>query len=152
MGHGVLRLCPRASLLRRKHLQPSRRSRHHKDDQIHRAYRHQRLRIQPKRYDDSTFLRKYCWYIVQLHSAMYYFPNIQSKSKAWDTISEVTALAMQSQPTQVLRYTCAGIATTTIFTHIVKIARLEKWRALELDFGDIKDADGVGVTGHPLYG
>ncbi|KAF2118218.1 hypothetical protein BDV96DRAFT_597083 [Lophiotrema nucula] len=60
--------------------------------------------------------------------------------QAWDTVSEVTALAMQSQPSRILKNTCAGIETTTLFTHIVKVVQTgENGEHLELDFGDALD-------------
>ena len=42
-------------------------------------------------------------------------------STAWDSISEVTALAMNSTPTLMLRNTCAGISELHIFKIPVRI-------------------------------
>lgn len=60
-----------------------------------------------------------------------------SSSNAWDSVSEVTALAMQSQPTEVLKNTSAGISTTKLFSYLVKVVvtGIDKDH-LELDFGD----------------
>lgn len=58
-------------------------------------------------------------------------------SQSWDTISEIVALAMQSQPTERLRYTCAGIVTTSIFKNFVRVGKTgEEGEHLELIFED----------------
>lgn len=52
-------------------------------------------------------------------------------------MSEVTALAMQGQPTAILKNTFAGISTTRIFSNLVKVVRTgPKKDHLELDFGE----------------
>ena len=63
-------------------------------------------------------------------------------STCWDFISEVTALAVNSQPTVLLRNTCAGITELNIFKLPVRVlARRDDQQSdgehLELVFGDI---------------
>lgn len=92
----------------------------------------------------------YCFLAV-LHSV---FVLIQrSSSNAWDSVSEVTALAMQSQPTEKLENTCAGISTTDVFSNLVKVVRTggEK-NHLELDFGDRGPLVGERVIEDDYYG
>lgn len=43
-------------------------------------------------------------------------------STAWDSASEVVALSMNSRPATELQNTCAGIQTTRVFEHKVRIA------------------------------
>lgn len=90
-------------------------------------------------YLSCVVLISYCL-LVGVHFAFVVIKN--TSSNAWDSVSEVTALAMQSQPTEVLRNTSAGISTTKLFSHLVKVVRtgVDKDH-LELDFGD-----------HPGYG
>jgi len=73
--------------------------------------------------------------VALIHIGFSFWTGLSSQS--WDTVSEVTALAMQSQPSRHLKNTCAGIDTTSIFTHMVKIVQTgEHGEHLELDFGD----------------
>ena len=64
-------------------------------------------------------------------------------STCWDSISEVTALAINSQPTTVLRNTCAGITEIRIFKTSVRILAMSdeegEGEHLELVFGEIKE-------------
>lgn len=66
-------------------------------------------------------------------------------STCWDSISEVTALAMNSPPTTVLRNTCAGITEIRIFRTPVRILTMRDHEGegehLELVFGDIEGED-----------
>lgn len=66
-------------------------------------------------------------------------------STCWDSISEVTALAMNSPPTTVLRNTCAGITEIRIFRTPVRILTMKDQEGegehLEIVFGDIEDED-----------
>jgi len=77
----------------------------------------------------------------------------RSSSTSWDTVSEVTALAMQSQPTQLLKNTCAGISTTRVFSHLVKVVETGAERDhLELDFGDRELGYGEPLVEDDFYG
>jgi len=69
-------------------------------------------------------------------------------SQSWDTIAEITALAMQSQPTEVLRNTSAGIETISIFKNFVKVGKTgRRGQQLELIFeGDKSYKDGIVPT------
>ncbi|KAL8754912.1 MAG: hypothetical protein Q9184_004957 [Pyrenodesmia sp. 2 TL-2023] len=64
-------------------------------------------------------------------------------SNCWDTIAEVTALAMNSSPTAALRNTCAGITELHIFKLPVRIlvSKDEEGEGehLELVFGTVDD-------------
>ncbi|KAI4198357.1 MAG: hypothetical protein LQ346_002781 [Caloplaca aetnensis] len=64
-------------------------------------------------------------------------------SNCWDTIAEVTALAMNSSPTAALRNTCAGITELHIFKLPVRIlvSKDEEGEGehLELVFGSVDD-------------
>ncbi|MCJ1466014.1 hypothetical protein MMC07_004633 [Pseudocyphellaria aurata] len=66
-------------------------------------------------------------------------------STCWDSISEVTALAMNSPPTTVLRNTCAGITEIRIFRTPVRILTMRDQEGegehLEMVFGDIGDEE-----------
>lgn len=77
----------------------------------------------------------------------------RTSSNAWDSVSEVTALAMQSQPTEVLKNTCAGISTTKIFSSLVKVIRtgVDKDH-LELYFGDHGPSYGEQLEEDQFYG
>lgn len=65
-------------------------------------------------------------------------------SNCWDTIAEVTALAINSTPTAALRNTCAGISELHIFKLPVRIlvSRDEEGEGehLELVFGQVDEA------------
>ena len=64
---------------------------------------------------------------------------------AWDSVAEVTALAMQSRPTDALKNTTAGISSMAVFKNFVKVVEAhEGGHHLELDFGD------HGGYGEPL--
>jgi len=58
-------------------------------------------------------------------------------SQSWDTVAEVVALAMQSQPTEKLKNTSAGISSTAIFKHNIKVRKTgEDGKRLEMLFDD----------------
>ena len=61
-------------------------------------------------------------------------------STAWDSIAEVTALAMNSTPTTTLRNTCAGITELHVFKTPVRILAFRDEEGdgehLELVFGN----------------
>jgi hypothetical protein len=77
----------------------------------------------------------------------------RTNSNAWDSVSEVTALAMQSQPTEVLKNTCAGISTSRIFSNLVRVVRTGvDGDHLELDFGDHDPGYGEPLVEDDFYG
>jgi hypothetical protein len=68
-------------------------------------------------------------------------------------VSEVIALAMQSQPTEMLRNTYAGISTTRVFSNLVKVVRTGTNRDhLELDFSDCDPGFGEPLVEDDFYG
>jgi hypothetical protein len=80
-------------------------------------------------------------YCVMVIVHMLFSMRIGLCSQAWDTVSEVVALAMQSRPTEKLRNTCAGIVSKTTFTHLVRVRRTgEVGEHLELLFEDGQSA------------
>ncbi|KAI4275061.1 MAG: hypothetical protein LQ337_003472 [Flavoplaca oasis] len=83
-------------------------------------------------------LMVYCLLVVG-HTLYTGITGISSNS--WDTIAEVTALAMNSSPTAALRNTCAGITELHIFKLPVRIlvSRDEEGEGehLELVFGSV---------------
>ncbi|KAL8796431.1 MAG: hypothetical protein Q9182_007385 [Xanthomendoza sp. 2 TL-2023] len=74
-------------------------------------------------------------------------------SNCWDTIAEVTALAINSTPTTALRNTCAGISELHIFKLPVRIlvSRDEEGEGehLELVFGKVDDESANARTIKP---
>ncbi|KAI4233147.1 MAG: hypothetical protein LQ349_004581 [Xanthoria aureola] len=74
-------------------------------------------------------------------------------SNCWDTIAEVTALAINSTPTAALRNTCAGISELHVFKLPVRIlvSRDEEGEGehLELVFGKIDDESAKARTIKP---
>ena len=74
-------------------------------------------------------------------------------SNCWDTIAEVTALAINSTPTAALRNTCAGISELHIFKLPVRIlvSRDEEGEGehLELVFGPVDEAKTKARTIKP---
>ncbi len=89
--------------------------------------------------------------LVGVHSA--FVLTKRSSSNAWDSVSEVTALAMQSQPTEVLKNTCAGISSTKVFRNLVRVVRTGADKDhLELDFGDHLSGYGERLIEDDFYG
>jgi hypothetical protein len=68
-----------------------------------------------------------------------YIMSTRRTSGCWDTISELVALAQQSQPAgSELRNTCAGITRLETFKHNVRIKASGKHEEhLELAFGEM---------------
>lgn len=66
------------------------------------------------------------------------------KSSAWDTITGLTALAMNSTPTKLLENTSAGISNLDTLRNLVSVRGVEKHERLELVFE--KDEDIHGLT------
>jgi hypothetical protein len=95
-------------------------------------------------------LLAYC-VLAGVHSVFVIFTK--TSSNAWDSVSEVTALAMQSQPTEVLKNTCAGISTTRIFSNLVKVVPTGPTKDhLELKFGDHGLGSGERIIDNGFYG
>lgn len=72
---------------------------------------------------------------------MTFFWLVGISSTCWDSIAEVTALAMKSTPTAALRNTCAGITELHIFKLPVRVLVAKDQEGegehLELVFGDV---------------
>ena len=95
-------------------------------------------------------LLSYC-FLVAVHST--FVVITRTSSNAWDTVSEVTALAMQSQPTEVLKNTCAGFSTAAVFSRLVKVVKTgPAGDHLELDFGDYGRGYGERLVEDEFYG
>ncbi len=60
-------------------------------------------------------------YITLVLCHVFYTTVTGISSSAWDTVAELTSLAMQSSPTNKLRYTGAGITHTGVFENNVRI-------------------------------
>lgn len=85
-------------------------------------------------------------------------PFLGISSTCWDSISEVTALAINSQPTSILRNTCAGITEIRIFKTPVRILTRSdeegEGEHLELFFGkfDEENAQKNAIKPNRMYG
>lgn len=92
-----------------------------------------------------------------LAETLNHFPPGMS-STCWDSISEVTALAINSQPTTILRNTCAGITEIRIFKTSVRILAMSDQEGegehLELVFGKVDDenAQKTAIKPNRVYG
>lgn len=79
-------------------------------------------------------------------------------STCWDSIAEVTALAVNSPPTKVLRNTCAGITEFDIFKLPVRILTMRDQEGdgehLELVFGNLdeKSVEHRTIKANRVYG
>ena len=79
-------------------------------------------------------------------------------STCWDSIGEVTALAMNSTPTTALRNTCAGITELNIFKLPVRVLTFRDEEGdgehLELVFGDLdeKTLENKTIKANRVYG
>ena len=79
-------------------------------------------------------------------------------STCWDSIGEVTALAMNSTPTTFLKNTCAGIIELNIFKLPVRVVAIRDDEGdgehLELVFGNVdeKDVKGTPIKPNRVYG
>ena len=86
--------------------------------------------------------------------------EIGISSTCWDSIGEVTALAMNSTPTILLKNTCAGIMELNIFKIPVRVLAIRDSEGdgehLELVFGDVddeaKNARGTPIKPNRVYG
>ena len=79
-------------------------------------------------------------------------------STCWDSIGEVTALAMNSTPTTALRNTCAGITELNIYKLPVRVLAFRDEEGdgehLELVFGDLdeKTLENKTIKANRVYG
>ena len=79
-------------------------------------------------------------------------------STCWDSIGEVTALAMNSTPTTLLKNTCAGIMELNVFKLPVRVLAVRDDEGdgehLELVFGNVdeKDVKGTPIKPNRVYG
>ena len=79
-------------------------------------------------------------------------------STCWDSIAEVTALAMNSTPTTALRNTCAGITELYVFQLPVRVLAQRDEEGdgehLELVFGSAsgEEKDGQLIKVNRTYG
>ena len=85
--------------------------------------------------------------------------NLGISSTCWDSIGEVTALAMNSTPTTLLRNTCAGIMELNIYKLPVCVLAVRDSEEgdgehLELVFGDVDERDirGTPIEPNGVYG
>lgn len=78
-------------------------------------------------------LAAYCLYILTFLVLMLWFNRVHSS--AWDSIGELTALAIMSRPDEKLRNTSAGIETVALFKLPMNI-RANDNNHLEIVFGD----------------
>ncbi|OJD29618.1 uncharacterized protein BKCO1_7600010 [Diplodia corticola] len=73
-------------------------------------------------------------YIVYISTFIIYVIGFSRiSSSAWDSISELTALALLSKPTEKLQNTSAGIETMELFKEVVKVYAVG-WNHLEMVF------------------
>lgn len=74
-------------------------------------------------------------------------------STAWDSVSELVALAMNSTPTKALQNTCAGITGSAVYQTQVRILKTSE-KHLELVFGEVTDpnADITKLVMNEEYG
>ena len=100
-------------------------------------------------------LLTYCLFAI-LHTVYIVFSGFSSS--CWDSIAEVTALAVNSTPTTALRNTCAGITEINIFKLPVRILAAPgadgRGDHLELVFGNSyeKMAEHSTIEANNLYG
>ncbi|CAD6577447.1 MAG: hypothetical protein ASARMPRED_008282 [Alectoria sarmentosa] len=102
-----------------------------------------------------SFLLVYC--IIALSHVLY--AGISGiSSTCWDSIGEVTALAINSTPTTLLKNTCAGITELNIFKLPVRVFAIRDSEGdgehLELVFGNVdeKNVKGTPIKPNRVYG
>lgn len=102
-----------------------------------------------------SFLLAYC--VVAVAHILY--AGISGiSSTCWDSIAEVTALALNSNPTTVLRNTCAGITELNIFKLPVRVLALRDGEGdgehLELVFANVdkKTVESGTIKANRVYG
>ena len=101
------------------------------------------------------FLIAYCLLVV---AHVLYAAISGISSTCWDSIGEVTALAVNSMPTTLLRNTCAGIAELGIFKLPVRVLAIRDEEGdgehLELVFGttDEKTVENKIIKPNRVYG
>lgn len=100
-------------------------------------------------------LLTYCLFVI-LHIIYADISGISSTS--WDSIAEVTALAVNSTPTTALRNTCAGITELNLFKLPVRVLAMRDAEGngehLELVFGNVdeKKVEHKTNKANRLYG
>lgn len=101
------------------------------------------------------FLMAYCLFAL---AHVLYAAVLGISATCWDSIGEVTALAVNSMPTTLLRNTCAGIAELGIFKLPVRILAIRDEEGdgehLELVFGttDEKTVENKIIKPNRVYG
>lgn len=101
------------------------------------------------------FLVLYC--VVAMTHTLYAVVSGIS-STCWESIGEVTALAMNSTPTTILRNTCAGISELKIFKLPVRVLAIRDDEGdaehLELVFGNVdeKSVENKMIKKNRVYG
>lgn len=92
---------------------------------------------------------------TQHHTSLLTRRVIGISSTCWDSIAEVTALAMNSKPTKALRNTCAGIRELHIFQLPVRVLAVPdkegEGEHLELVFGE-EETEGDTIKANRKYG
>ena len=97
-------------------------------------------------------------FITQCRAPVTHYSYSGTSSTCWDSIGEVTALAMNSTPTTLLKNTCAGIMELNIFKIPVRVLATRdaegEGEHLELVFGSVdeKDAKGTPIQPNRVYG
>ncbi|KAH0023889.1 hypothetical protein KCU78_g5265, partial [Aureobasidium melanogenum] len=90
-----------------------------------------------------SVLVAYCVYIVTFNILMLTLNRVHSN--AWDSISELTALAIMSRPDDKLRNTSAGIETVALFKLPMNI-RANENNHLEIVFEDGSESSSSGIV------
>ena len=102
-----------------------------------------------------SFLLAYC--VVAIAHILYSGISVIS-STCWDSIAEVTALAVNTTPTRALRNTCAGITEMNIFKLPVRVLAMRDAEGdgehLELVFGNVdeKTVESRTIKANRVYG
>ncbi|KAJ9663789.1 hypothetical protein H2201_005510 [Coniosporium apollinis] len=79
-------------------------------------------------------------YVLLAFGHLCYSTWTGNTSGAWDTAPEITALAMNSRPTEKLENTGAGLTTLAVFKHTVRVQEnLHNPGHVEIVFDDTKD-------------
>ena len=86
----------------------------------------------------------YCIFVL---THLFYLIRSQTASSCWDSVAEITVLAMQSRPSAYLENTSAGIAYTGVYSRIARAADIDG--RVEITFED--DDRGTTVRPNTLY-
>ncbi|KAG9606022.1 hypothetical protein KCU77_g532, partial [Aureobasidium melanogenum] len=98
---------------------------------------------QPTKIIAICVLAMYCLYILVF--IVFTLTLNRVHSSAWDSIGELTALAIMSRPDEKLRNTSAGVETVALFKLPMNIRANDK-NHLEILFGDDEDGSRSGVV------